>query len=175
MRQPHKQHFLLFVRCVRSTPQPGGYHNRVNNQDWIHEAPVFLLLFAVLWLHLCVIWSLAGGWYKLARLFRAQQVFKGRKWPFQGAVMRWTRAYRVTVGANRAGLHIACFLFRILHPPLFIPWEEISIGRNREWVFGGQVCLMLGREAQVQFVIPASLANKLRAEAGAQWPVESVL
>jgi len=153
-----------------------------NNQDWINGIPVFLLLFAGLWALFCVIRSLAGGWYKLARLFRAQQVFEGSKWPFQGAVMPLGNrvgyvvgAYRVTVGANRAGLHIACFLFRILHPPLFIPWEEISIGRSREWVFGGQVCLMLGRETQVPFVIPASLANKLRAEAGALWPAESTL
>jgi hypothetical protein len=57
---------------------------------------------------------------------------------FRSAAVRhaapWRHArYRscMTLGANARGLYLAVLpLFRIGHPPLFIPWTDVSVARH---------------------------------------------
>ena len=47
----------------------------------------------------------------------------------QSAAMRWLTHYNnvLTVGADSEGLFLVpFFLFRVGHPPLFVPWAEIT-------------------------------------------------
>jgi hypothetical protein len=113
---------------------------------------------------------------KLAKVFRAQSSFFGRKRNFQSANMRLGTSYSrcLTVGANEAGIYLRIrFLFRIWHPPLFIPWEEISVRRKRLWLLGEFAVLTLGRQTQIPCMIRRSLAEELRMAAGALWPTEA--
>jgi hypothetical protein len=56
----------------------------------------------------------------------------------------------LTVGSDAAGLYLAVmFLFRVGHPPLFIPWDERTISRKRDllsFALGDCVRLKLGRQ-----------------------------
>ena len=128
-----------------------------------------------LWLVVCVIVSGLGGWASLAGQYGCREDFQGARWTFQSGQMRWYMGYNncLTMGADPRGLFLAVFpLFRLGHPPLFIPLNEISVTRTRI-LWAKQVRLCLGRELQIPLTIRATLAEKLRAAAGSSWPVET--
>ena len=83
--------------------------------------------------------------------------------------MRWTSHYGscLNVGADPAGVKISVlFPFRPGHPPLLIPWSEISVASRRKFLFIRRVKLLLGREEQIPFVISGGLADRIQAAAG---------
>jgi hypothetical protein len=151
-------------------------------QDWVdrHFALVFPLYFVGLWIFVNSIIALIGGWRLLARRFRMQGSYDGQKWPLQSARMRWTAHYNgvLTVGANRTGLFIApLILFRVGHPPLFVPWVEIVAVRKTIFFFFNFVELRLGRSEEIPFTISAKLAapcSSPRVASAADWLKENV-
>ncbi len=97
---------------------------------------LFIVFFITLWNFVVFLIAVIGGWLRLAQHYRAQADFEGTKWPMQSGYMGLSR-YRgvLTIGANSQGLYLAVFpLFRIAHPPLFIPWSDITTTeRQRLW------------------------------------------
>jgi hypothetical protein len=85
-----------------------------------------------MWILVSLIISRVSGWALLARLYFAQDsiTLDGESWRFQSIQMRWATNYGncVTVKANPLGLGLSVlWLLRIGHPPLLIPWSDISI------------------------------------------------
>jgi hypothetical protein len=147
-------------------------------QPWIDRHPLAFWLadFFSIWLLVSLVISLIGGWFSLARRFRSQAPFVGSKWWGQSGWMRGLASYRscLVVGANPSGLYVAVFFpFRIAHPPLFIPWSEVTLSRGRVF-FIKMVRFQLGRENPIPLSIRESLASKLKAAAGDAWPIESL-
>ncbi len=63
--------------------------------------------------------------------------------------MRWIAGYRncLTVGCNHEGLYLATMPpFQFRHPPLLIPWDEITVTR-RQIVFFQSVRLRDGQNS----------------------------
>jgi hypothetical protein len=100
---------------------------------------VFFLLFAILWCGGIASISVIGGWYGLAKLFRAEErVFRiaeaeeGER--FRCASMTMGPKYFptnygncLTVHVSRDGIGIKVWpLFRFLHPPLLISWHHVE-------------------------------------------------
>jgi hypothetical protein len=132
--------------------------------------PIYL---AALWTLISYAVSWIGGWSVLAKQFRTDENFADRMCRWFYATMRWGTHYNgaLKAGANVVGLYIApVLLFRIAHPPLFIPWSEIKVGPSRWFDFYLGITLTLGREEQIPFRISQRVARKLRSEAGAGWP-----
>ncbi|MHB8539126.1 MAG: hypothetical protein ACYDCS_14080 [Candidatus Dormibacteria bacterium] len=89
--------------------------------------------------------------------------------------MRWIVAYHncVTIGASPEGLYVAPFFpFRLAHPPLFIPWNEVSYSRKKV-MFTPLVRFELGREQLIPFWVRENLGAQIQQAAGSSWPVES--
>jgi hypothetical protein len=145
-------------------------------QDFLNKYSLaFIPFFVLFWCAIIFSISAVSGWMVLARRFRPTSTFTGPNWSFQSARMRWTSRYGscLTVGADPTGLQLSVFfLFRAGHPPLFVPWSEISVARRWKFLFVTQVKLMLGREEQIPFTISGTLADRIQAAAGASWPVE---
>lgn len=117
---------------------------------WGHGAGIVLLVVAM-WGAVCYLASWMGGWHTLAQRFRCEQAFEGERWPFRSGSMRRGTHYNgvLTLGANREGLSLAVFVaFRAGHPPLFIPWSEITATERRRWFVEGTQ-FVLGREEQI--------------------------
>ena len=146
--------------------------------EWLFGHPAFLALFFVA---TCVltfyVLALLSGWNLLSKRFRNKEAFYGEAWPFRSARMRGLIHFgsALTIGANESGLYMAVFpLFRICHPPLLIPWSEISVIRGeRGWIFKKRV-LILGRHEAISLSISSSLAKTLKEAAGQAWPVEAL-
>ncbi len=87
--------------------------------------------------------------------------------------MRWGANYNncLIIGADPTGLYLSTLFFRrIGHPPLFIPWPEISLRGRRKILFVEFVEFRLGREERIPFSIRAGLADKIRPAAATSWP-----
>jgi len=148
-------------------------------QDFLGKYPLAVIPFFVLFWSFAVMFLVARltGWATLAQRFRLTSTFTGPTWAFQSARMRWSTHYGscLNVGADATGLTLSVFfLFRPGHPPLFVPWSEISVVERRKILFIKQVKLLLGREEQIPFVISGGLADRIQAAAGTAWPIEAV-
>jgi len=144
-------------------------------QAWGDRHP---LLFVVLnisfaYVAISIVTSYVGGWASLAKRFRFRGQFTGSRWRGQSGQMRWTFGYWncLTVGCNEDGLYLATFpFFPLGHPPLLIPWSEVSHSKRRMFFFP-MVRFELGKEIAVPFWVRETLAEQLRNVAGKAWPV----
>ena len=129
--------------------------------------PGFLAFFVALWCLVSAIVSVLGGWRALTTRFRAQSEPAG---PMQTAgpflytvyLRNWTHynsVVRVTAAQDALYLSVLV-LFRFAHPPLRIPWEEITVGSTR-FFWRDYVVLTLGREEQVPMRISMRMARNL--------------
>lgn len=147
-------------------------------QPWVDRHPIwfgvadvlfgcFTFLFVISW------WS---GWAMLARRFRDRNKFTGSRWRFQSGQMRWMCGYNncLTVGANSEGLFLSMLpIFSLFHPPLFIPWTEISYTKKTSF-FSAGVRFLLGNEFYAPLWVREQLAERLRGAAGGGYPIEKL-
>ena len=97
---------------------------------------VFPFFFVALWLLVCALIAVMGGWTLLAASYpapEALQIDSDRRFRFRSIQVRrsWFGRARysgvMTIGLAPEGLYLAPFvLFRFLHKPLLIPWSAIS-------------------------------------------------
>jgi hypothetical protein len=137
------------------------------------QNPLFIALFAIcLWVSVSFFIALIGGWFELGRIYRATHPFAGPLWRFQDAQFRLLTGYRniLTAGASAEGLYLAVFLpFRIAHPPLFIPWQDISVRPGRVLWF--RVYKFEFRQApSVRMQLREKLGKKIQIAAASSWP-----
>jgi hypothetical protein len=88
-----------------------------------------------IWIGVNLLRGYIGGWMRLARTYRASSQKKvvtgiSRRRFFQTAYMRWLMVYGdcMMFRADNRGLRISVLpVFRIGHPSLLIPWDEITV------------------------------------------------
>jgi hypothetical protein len=127
------------------------------------------------WLLAAAFVSRLSGWHDLAGRFALQGEFPSEQFRFKSARMKHGMNYNncLTIGASAVGFSIATpWLFRSSHPPLFIPWTEISCVHTKI-LWWPMVQLQLGRENPVPFTVRESLAEQISKAAGASWPAEA--
>jgi hypothetical protein len=125
----------------------------------------FPLIFVGTWIGIGFLLSWIGGWQALAERYRATQPFVGERFWMRSAGMRWGVAYRniVNLGADSVGVFLSVFpLFRAGHPPLFIPWSDISSSKERRWLLDG-VRLRFREVPGVSLLITTELAARIFA------------
>ena len=95
------------------------------------------LVFVVLWCLMGVFLAWVGGWGVLARHYPARSDSDGRRFWFRSARLgsvNYGGCLILTVSA--AGLRVAALPpFRSGHPPLFIPWGDVTVTAGRTWIF----------------------------------------
>lgn len=137
---------------------------------------LFFIFFPILWLGISFFLSHLGGWAQLAPVYRLNGEFQGKTWSMQSASMRFFSNYNavLTFGANDQGLYVVPIIFfRFAHPPLFIPWYDISIKRLNS-IFG-YAELRFQRVSSISFRINRRLYERLVTEAGEAWPEQTDL
>jgi hypothetical protein len=125
---------------------------------------VFSLVVGYLTLNLV---STVSGWHALSKRFKQQSAPYGEiktAGPFFYTVyMRFWGHYSSVIRLSAAsdGLYASVlFLFRIGHPPLRIPWEEIKFGKA-QWFFRTYIVLTLGNEEMIPMRISQRMARNL--------------
>lgn len=155
-------------------------------QQSIHAVPPIIFLLPVFVLIVVIggffvisyLISRMSGWALLARRFRASEPFQGESWGWQSGRFRGWCGYNncLRVGASEEGLFLAVALpFRLFHPSLMIPWQEIEVGKGK--IFFGlyeTAEFRIGREERVSLRVYGKLVNRLRQAAGMGWPPYAV-
>jgi hypothetical protein len=139
--------------------------------------PRYLFIsFLALWIGVEIGVAQIGGWGELSRFYRSSNPFDGRRWHFRSGRMRMMMSYKncLTVGSSPEGLYLAVFfLFRIGHPPLFVPWQDISVKTGKlllwEWTE-----FRFRQAPRVWLRLYRGLSGELKAEAGTSWPGENL-
>jgi hypothetical protein len=130
--------------------------------------------FAVLWTTIVFLISHLGGWASLAERYRCDESFTGERWRFQRGQFRWLAGYNncLTIGADPRGLYLSVFpLFRMGHPPLFIPWRDISVSRTKVfWV--KQLRFSLGNDPCIPLTVYERLGQRIQAAAASSWTAD---
>jgi hypothetical protein len=81
----------------------------------------------------------------------------------------------LTVGGNVEGLYLSVlFLFRPGHPPLFVPWIEIS-GRIEKRRWFSRVTLSFQRCPSIPLVISRRLSERISRASGAVFYPEGAI
>jgi len=116
------------------------------------DSPWFLLWFILLWTFVSVLLAICSGWLSLSHRFRAKERHEGEKYSWVSGSMglRWFPVgYRgclsVTVARSGIGLSLF-FLFRLLCPPLYIPWSAVEAVRSGRFLFRRYAALELSGE-----------------------------
>jgi hypothetical protein len=111
--------------------------------------------------------SFMTGWFALGRRFKRQSDPYGETktaGPFFYTVyMRLWSHYSSVIRLTAAGdaLYVSIlFPFRIGHPPLRIPWDEIRFGRTK-FFFRTYIVLTLGNEEKIPMRISLRMARNL--------------
>jgi hypothetical protein len=127
----------------------------------------FIVFFLVLWCTVCFLISFITGWHALVRRFRKQSEPYGETrtaGPFLYTVyMRFWSHYGGVIRVTAAGdaLYLSVLsLFRIGHPPLRVPWEEIQFKRTR-YLWLKLIQLTLGDEEKIPLRISERMARNL--------------
>ncbi|HSH05901.1 MAG TPA: hypothetical protein VLL52_25525 [Anaerolineae bacterium] len=99
--------------------------------------PTFFVVFTTMWCTIVYIIAVLGGWRQLATYYQTDQPFTGQTWSFQGGYMGWSRYSGVlTTGANATHLYLSVLIFyRPGHPPLLIPWNDITTEEATRFFF----------------------------------------
>ena len=126
-----------------------------------------VICFVAFWCAIGYFVSFLTGWLALARRFKKQSEPYGEirsAGPFFYTLyMRFWGHYSSVIRLTAAGDALyasGLFLFRIGHPPLRIPWDEIRFGRTK-FFFRTYIVLTLGNEEKIPMRIPLRMARNL--------------
>jgi hypothetical protein len=95
------------------------------------------VLFALIWVGVVNLLAWIGGWSRLAQDYRSYDDFGGALWRFQYGWFGGVRYKGVlTFGTDAKGLYLSVLvLFRPGHPPLLVPWRDLSIASSdSDWI-----------------------------------------
>lgn len=111
--------------------------------------------------------SFLTGWFTLSRRFKKQSDPYGETrsaGPFFYRVFlrfwsQYSSVIRLTAASDALYLS-AMFLFRIGHPPLRIPWDEIQFSQTKRF-FRTYIVLTLGNQEKISMRISLRMARNL--------------
>jgi len=128
---------------------------------WI--APLVLAALPAFWCGVVVLIA-QFGWGRLAARYRTEAEAGGRRLRFASGRVGFA-SYRSTlhVGIEPDGLHLSVpLLFRPGHPPLFIPWGEVTDVTTRRLFGFATVALRVGTPHAATVTLPGRVVDAIR-------------
>lgn len=139
----------------------------------LRSLPIFII--TVFIAHWCaVVWFISRytGWARLAKAYPQAQPFRGKKHHFGCLKMKGMGGYNncVVYGADDQGIHLSMWpVFRIGHPAMLLPWQEMKAqrvpARGESWSK-----ILLAGEPEILVTMPPGMVDKLKAQSGRELP-----
>lgn len=131
---------------------------------------LFVFIFPIFWIGVLFLLGYIGGWASLAQTYHFTGLFQDERWSFQSARIGLVNYNRIlTVGANQEGLYLKSLsLFQFGHPPLFIPWYDISVRQKSSLLSHTE--FRFQRAPSVRLKLGRNLSERLAKAAGEAWP-----
>ena len=118
---------------------------------------LFLLLFPPFWCAICWLLGRLGGWARLATRFATHRTPDGIALRWQDARVGWV-SYRnvLRIDVAHDGLFLSMpWLFRVGHPPLFLPWTAMHEVREQRLLWLRRVRFSVASPPLAQLGLPA--------------------
>ncbi len=143
-------------------------------EDLVGYLPIILpAVFIVFWTVILFVLSNLGGWHSLAQAYPAYDPFSGETRTFQS--FQLNRGLPINYsgvgifGADFLGVHMSVFiLFRFGHPPLRIPYSDLS-GTEVKSILFNQVVLQTALHPGIKINVSKKLATWLEERSGGSW------
>jgi hypothetical protein len=133
------------------------------------EPQWFLPLFVLMWVTICALLSIIGGWLELARQYQSHNTSAGQKYYLVSGSLGWPffpvsygNCLSVTVSHTGIGLSVL-FPFRVAHPPLLIPWLAVASAESRRFLFFDRTVIAL-RDSSRQLTIHGKAGKAILQE-----------
>lgn len=122
----------------------------------------FLVFFILLWCSVSYGLAFIGGWHALGQHYKLDGDFNGERWYMRSGSLRLVNyGSCLTFGSGSDGLYLAVLLpFRIGHPPLLVPWRDMSAEPSK-WLFFSTVRLSFKKEPSITLRISQRLGKKI--------------
>ena len=123
----------------------------------------FAIVFPLFFMAICWLISLTSGWTRLAKTFRTNEATSGAVLRMQSARIGFAQ-YKgcLTICVLDTGLRLSVTLpFRFGHPPLLIPWEEISNVKESHFGFRKCISMTVGDPVIAKLLLPAKISQHL--------------
>ncbi|MCE9561026.1 MAG: hypothetical protein K8U57_03120 [Planctomycetes bacterium] len=132
--------------------------------------PFAILGFIAFWIFVCNLIGYGSGWWTLCKSYQLTGDFRGKRRRCHNLRMNQGNYGTMTVGTDANGLYLAAFfLFRPGHPPLYIPWADISVQIVKGWFWTNYMELTFALAPQVRLQIPEKYGKSLAADANLAW------
>ena len=120
---------------------------------------LFPVGFVALWCVIMLQLSRLGGWHRMAAVFTAKAPAGGQRFSMQSAKVGGVNYNRcLSIHSSPEGLHIAVWpIFRLGHPPLFLPWDEIRNNRTRRFLWWKFVECEVNSPGTVKLLLPTKV------------------
>lgn len=134
---------------------------------------LFLPFFLLMWGGGSLLIALVSGWRRLAQSYPLQGSFDGERWRMRSGKMGLANyGSCLTLGSDASGLYLAVlFTFRLGHPPLLIPWRDVTALPYRRFFLFQQVKLEFREAPSVSLRISRGLAEALAGASGGRFRV----
>lgn len=116
------------------------------------------------------VWILASfilsriGWHKFAIHYKSNIKFNGKNiGPCSGFVndIKFNNALNIIY--NREGIYLSVFIpFRLFHPPLFIPWSEVTLIEDSLSFLIKETKLVIGNPYRGYIIIKTKTFEKMK-------------
>ncbi len=109
----------------------------------------------------------------MSRFYRLQDTFDGKRWHLRSGSMGLANYNGcLTLGSDAGGLYLAVlFMFRPGHPPLLIPWGEVTAEGRRMLFLFNRVTLRFREASSVSLEISRRHAVMLAEASGGRFRV----
>ena len=117
----------------------------------------------VLWPVVLYLVSWMSGWRDLGDVYEDRGEFRGERYYMRTASLNHAIEYSncLSFSADDEGLRLRVLLpFRFGHPPLFFPWQEVSVASKRAW-FSSRCVFSFERAVGVKLCVADALAEQL--------------
>lgn len=130
-----------------------------------------ILLGIVFWSLILFILGRIGGWSRLAESYRSSDEMPSTRWRFQTGQFRGWVNYGscLTVGVDHRGLHFASFGPLLGHPPLLIPWTDVTATPKKTW-WTRCADFRFRQAPEISILVNARLAERIASSAAGFWP-----
>ena len=125
---------------------------------------LFPVLFFTVWFAATWVSSRVSGWRRLADSYGTERPCEGEVIRWQSAFFRASTHYNgcINFGCMADGLYVApVIIVWAFHPPLLIPWSDISTRPRKLWLFLDCVELRFQRVPGVPMSITRVMAERL--------------
>lgn len=107
---------------------------------------IFFPFFVGMWCFISFLISRLGGWNRLADIYPADGSGLGERYGRQSAKVGWANYGSVlTIWTSESGIRLSVqLLFRLFHPPIFIPWDAVFNATSRRILWFEYVAFDVG-------------------------------